>query len=185
MTTGKLVALALAAGVPLALEAQPRPIHDDGRARAEAIAMATDRDADGLLSWAELERMSDDVFASMDEDTNGTVDRDEFAAWRYGMADLADFRDRAASYETTMAFVFDVFDRDNDEAITEDEHEEAVRRSHDYADLDGDGALTIREYLDGFIFNIAMRSAVVGPDLRRRANCDRNLSSSHENACHD
>lgn len=140
--------------------------NDPGRAIAEAIAAQVDADSDGFIDLAELDAAAEEAMAAIDRNDDGRMTRGELMSWQMGMAELAAFRDRAASYETVMAFVFDIFDRDNDSIVSPEEHRAAVLRSYDYADLDEDGRLTIEEYLGGFIFNVAMRSATVEPELR-------------------
>ena len=137
------------------------PTHDEGRALTEQLAGAVDEDGDGIIDPRELNAFAEAVFMSVDTDGDSAMSIAELAGWRYGMADIAAFRDRSQAFETTIAFVHDIFDRDDDGRVTPAEHAAAVAHSAAYADLDSDGVLTRDEYLDGFIFNVAMRSALV------------------------
>jgi hypothetical protein len=158
-TAAVLATLALATTPAMAQRVVP--FHDQGRALAEQLADVLDEDGDGVIDRAELDEFSAAVFASVDRDGDGVMTADELASWRYGMADIATFRGREEAFETTIAFVHDIFDRDNDGRVTATEHVAAIAHSATYADLDGDGVLTRDEYLDGFVFNVAMRNALV------------------------
>ena len=158
-TAAVLATLALATTPAMAQRIVP--FHDQGRALAEQLADALDADADGMIDAAELDGFAAAVFASVDRDGDGAMTAEELASWRYGMADIAAFRGREEAFETTIALVHDIFDRDNDRRVTPAEHAAAIAHSADYADLDGDGVLTREEYLDGFVFNVAMRNALV------------------------
>ncbi|MFQ6549069.1 hypothetical protein AADZ90_014025 [Aestuariibius sp. 2305UL40-4] len=157
MALKHLIAAFLSMSLAVPAAAQP----DAGRAAAEIFAQEIDADGDGVISDTELQGFGDSVFASIDLDGDGAMSEEEMRDWRFGMSDLAEFRERTQAYDTAVAMAFDIFDRDNDSAVSPDEHAAAIQASADYADLDGDGALSIPEYLDGFIFNVAMRSALV------------------------
>ncbi len=173
MTLKYLIALAagLAAVEPVQAQSLTEPSlgnlrNDPGRAIAERLAVQIDADRNGLIDRAEIRSAATGALASIDADGDGRMTLAELEGWRYGMADLATFRDRGQSYATVIAFVFDIFDRDGDGIVASDEHEAAVLHSFAHADLDGDGMLTRDEYLGGFIFNVAMRNAVVEPEMR-------------------
>ncbi|QPH54812.1 EF-hand domain-containing protein [Pontivivens ytuae] len=153
-------ALALSALLLNPALAQTLPQHDAGRAMGENFAQRIDADTDGIIGEGELLSFGEGVFASIDTDGDGTVSLAEMRDWRYGMADLAEFRERTQAYETSIAVLFDMFDRNNDGSVSVAEHEHALRMSSRYADLDEDGVLSWDEYLEGFIFNIAMRNAL-------------------------
>ena len=151
-------ALALALGaIVLGL---PAAAQDSGRAVAEQFATIMDADGDGTMSAQEVRAFADTAFGSVDTDENGALSVAEMIDWQYGFAELAAFRDRTQAFETTVAVIHDMFDRDNDGLVTTEEHDDAILRSVEYSDLDGDGTLTREEYLGGFIYNIAMRNAL-------------------------
>lgn len=154
------IAILVLAGSPAAAQ-RTVPFHDEGRALAEQLAGVIDENGDRIITPEELHDFGDLVFVSVDTDEDGAMSIDELAGWRFGMADIATFRDRDQAFRTTVSFVHDLFDRDNDGRVTAEEHTAEIDRSFVYADMDGDGLLTLEEYLDGFIFNIAMRNALV------------------------
>ncbi|MEM7643547.1 MAG: hypothetical protein AAF366_13605 [Pseudomonadota bacterium] len=147
-----LVSSAVAQTVP----AEP----DAARALMQSFAVTMDADQDGEISAAEMVDFSDQVFESLDTDGSGGITAGELIGWEFGMADMAAFRAREQAYETIITFVHDLFDTDNDEAISAAEHREGILRSRDYADLDRDGRLVTAEFLRNFIYSMAIRSAL-------------------------
>ncbi|MEM8818969.1 MAG: EF-hand domain-containing protein [Pseudomonadota bacterium] len=169
-TKAPVIALVLAA-LPLSVNAQdgtvrPPANHDEGRAYAEQLADAIDIDRDGTIQDSELLAFAEVAFRTVDVDESGTMSEAEMVGWRYGMKRLAIFREREQAYRTTIALVFDIFDENNDGQVDRDEHVAAVQRSAAYADYNGNGLLERDEYLSGFIFNVAMRAALVTEDMR-------------------
>lgn len=161
MTVIRLAAVlaALTAGTASADDAGPsRP--DNGLAQAESIAATMDADGDGGITAEEALSFAGPVFASIDADSSGGVSRAEMREWEFGMADLAAFRGRTQAYETAIAITFDAFDADRDGSIDEAEHSAGVARSVAQADADGDGAMSRAEFLDRFVYSVAMRNAL-------------------------
>ncbi|MEM8850591.1 MAG: hypothetical protein AAGE03_11220 [Pseudomonadota bacterium] len=148
-----LVSPALAQTVP----AEP----DAARALMQSFAGTMDADQDGEISSAELVDFSDQVFQSLDTDGSGGIAAEELIEWEFGVADMAAFRGREQAYATAITFVHDLFDTDNDEAISPTEHREGILRSRDYADVDRDGRLVTAEFLRNFIYSMAIRSALI------------------------
>ena len=87
-----------------------------------------------MLEYAELARVS------MDADDNGTIDERRF--------------------ETAQKFVFDFWDRNDDQMISAQEQSASMMANMMYADLDGSATLSEQEFLSGFIINIAYRAAL-------------------------
>jgi Ca2+-binding EF-hand superfamily protein len=131
-----------------------------GRSLAAQTFFDSDADGDARLTAEELEAHSGLVFVSMDADEGGTLSEQEFLSWGFGMSNLADEGGTRQSHDTALRMVFDLWDRDNDAAVTEAEQSEGVATSFAYADLDADGALTEEEFLQGFIVNLGMRNAL-------------------------
>ncbi|MBM2576378.1 hypothetical protein JQC91_08665 [Jannaschia sp. Os4] len=156
----RLIALILLAA-PVAAQESYDGTPDYGRAMVERMAETADADGDGRISYPEVDALAKAVFPSIDADGDGAVTRDEMVGWEYGFADLAAFRGRDEAFRATVNVVFDIFDRDDDGRVTPSEHVAAAAHSARYADRDGDGTLSREEYLSGFIFNIAMRNALV------------------------
>ncbi|MFQ6552843.1 hypothetical protein AAD018_010935 [Aestuariibius insulae] len=152
-----LAGLAIAAGPALA--APLTDTHDSAKAVGDMFARSIDVDLDGMISRRELIDFGDQVFVSVDQDGDGMIVLEELQTWQFGLADLAEFRGRDQAYLTSMAIVFDVMDRNNDQTVSSSEYERATLVSADYANVNGDDLLTREEYLQGYIFNIAMRNA--------------------------
>ena len=140
--------------------AQSSTEEPEGRRLAGVLFDTIDADGDGSASYAEMLGFTDQVIAASDVDEDGSVSYDEFATWDFGMQNLASREGREQALGATLALVFDLWDRDNDDAIARAEFERGVVAGADYADLDGDRSLTREEFLDGFITNIAFRSGL-------------------------
>ena len=153
------LAAALIAGTPVS--ADPARTHDAGRA-AGAAALGLDGDRDGRLSPAEIERGAGGVFASADADGDGRVDSAEMVDWRFGLRDIAAHRGRLEGHGVAMATAHDLFDRDDDGAVTRREMSQAFAFSATYADTDDDGMLSFDEFERGFILSILIRNALSG-----------------------
>ena len=154
-----LVAAILSGAV--AAEAAPA-LPDSVRAQIEGVAVAMDLDGDGLISTAEAAETGDRVFASLDADASGAVDRGEMLDWEHGMAATAAFRGREQAYGAAIGIAFDLFDADGDGMVTRGEHAAAIERAAAFADLDGDGGMSRGEFARRFVFGVAMRNALEG-----------------------
>ncbi|MFQ6549070.1 hypothetical protein AADZ90_014030 [Aestuariibius sp. 2305UL40-4] len=149
----------------LAMGLAPMAAHaerDPGRAIAELFATQMDADRDGVLEDGEVIAFSEAVFSSMDIDGSGGLTFEEMRDWEHGMADLATFRHREEAFDASIGMAFALFDRDRDGLISPAEYKAGVRIAAGLADGDKNGTLTVNEYLDGFIFNVAMRTALAG-----------------------
>lgn len=158
------ITLALAAAIcGAAATAEDGPaVHDVANARIEGVAAAMDIDRDGAISASEAAETGRQVFASLDADGSGAVDRAEMLDWEHGMSALAAFRGREQAYEAALGFAFDLFDADGDGTVTRAEHEAGIARSTAFADMDGDGGMSRGEFLRRFVYSVAMRAALEG-----------------------
>ncbi|MEO0991198.1 MAG: hypothetical protein AAFX00_09650 [Pseudomonadota bacterium] len=150
--------VALLAGGPAWGQGTEARAPDASGVVAEIFAEQIDTDSDGKLSRMELLVFGVQVFASMDTDSDGDVSKAEWRDWEFGARDIAVFREKADSYDTAFGIVFDIFDRSQDGFISSDEFERAVLISTENADLDGDSALSVQEYVSNFIISIAIRN---------------------------
>ncbi len=121
---------------------------------------AVDADANGELTIVEMLDYAELVFTSMDTDDSGGLTEEEFSTWGFGMSNVAEDRGLSPNYKSSIRIMYDLWDRNNDAAVTSQEHEAAILFSRSYADLNGDNLLSEQEYLDGFLFNVAVRNAV-------------------------
>ncbi len=157
-TAALLAALAAAGPVLAQTDARARP--DTGIARAESIAAEMDVDRDGKIALDEADAFAQRIFTSMDVDASGDLTLSEMRGWEFGMADIAAFRDRTQAYDTAIGIAFDVLDDDRDGRVTAAEHSDGIARSIAASDADGDGGVSRTEFLQRFVYSVAMRNAL-------------------------
>ena len=155
-----LAALALPAPV-LAQEMSPQM-----RSEAERIAALgfgeLDSDKNGQGDLREMVDYSDQIFAAMDVDSSGAVDYAAFSAFDFGLKNVAGMRDRQQSYDSVLRLLFDLWDTDNDNKVSANEYRNGILKAFEASDRNADGMLTEQEYLDNFLYNIAVRAALGG-----------------------
>ena len=158
-----LLASAVAALLVAPAAADPlAPTHDAAGAMGAAFVMALDADRSGTVEPEELSRFADAAFSAIDADSSGDVTRAEMLGWADGPRAEAAFVGRAQGYDAALGTVFDLFDRDRDGRLTPTEHAHGIVAAAAFADLDGDGVLTTREFRDGYVLEVAMRNAFHG-----------------------
>ena len=138
-------------------QAQTKP---NGLELAETVFASLDADGSESLSYSEMLEFSSDVFFSMDYDEDAGISYEEFSGWGFGIVSIAEDEGRTLEVLTAKKMIFGLWDRDNDNVISEQEQERAIIESANYADLNGDRLLSQAEYIQGFITNIAFRSAL-------------------------
>lgn len=160
--TRKLAALSLCMflATPMAIAAG----ENEGRRLAKLAFASVDSADRGFIDMGEFTNFGTDVFVSMDSDDSGKISLEEYLAWDYGMASVAEDRDRVDAYETALRIVFAFRDRDGNGEISKTEHRQSMKFDFQRADLNGDAILTEREFLDGFPVMVALRAAL-DPDL--------------------
>ena len=156
----RTIAALLAGLIAVPSLAQDSTEEPEGRQLAALVFDSIDADRDDRATYGEMIDFSEQVIAATDTNEDGSVSYGEFATWDFGMQNLASREGREQALTATLALVYDLWDRDNDDALTPAEFERGVVAGADYADLDGDRALTREEFLDGFITNIAFRSGL-------------------------
>ena len=154
ITLSSLAALIIAAA-PAGAEKMP-----EGRQLAELAFMSVDADENGSLSRLEVLNYGTDALVSMDYDENGSISLEEFTGWDFGFIGVAEDSDKVQGLETAQKFLFDFIDRNDDQKFNADELNQTLSDSYDYSDVNTDGSMSKDEYLRGFIFNIAYRSAL-------------------------
>lgn len=152
-----IVATAIVATPALAQSSdEPEP-----RQLAGLVFGSVDADGDELATYSEMLDFSEQIVFAADTNADGAMSLEEFSTWDFGMQNIARERGREDAMASTIRFVHDLWDRDNDRLISKQELERGIIASMDYADLDGDRTLTRTEFLDGFVTNIAYRSSLV------------------------
>jgi Ca2+-binding EF-hand superfamily protein len=152
--TAILAALVLTLAQPALAEDSP------GKALAEATFKQIDANADGAIPIDELQAFRELVMVSMDADADGSVNLPEFQGWDFGFVNIAEESDKLEGFGTAQKMIFDFWDRDNDQKITDDEMGAAMVREMAYADLSADGTLDVTEFITGFSVMIAYRAAL-------------------------
>ncbi|MEE9427789.1 MAG: signal transduction protein [Paracoccaceae bacterium] len=132
----------------------------EGAELAKLSYASTDANNDGVVSRDEMMEQASNIFVSMDSDDNGALSLDEYSSWDFGFSLIAEEAGRVQAYETALKFVFNMWDRDFDGAVTADEFRRGVARDFARVDVNGDFALNEREFIGGFIVNVALRSAL-------------------------
>lgn len=133
---------------------------NEGRRLAELAFASVDSADRGFIDMGEFTNFGTDVFVSMDSDDSGKISLEEYLAWDYGMASVAEDRDRVDAYETALRIVFAFRDRNGNGEISKTEHRQSMNFDFQRADLNGDAILTEREFLDGFPVMVALRAAL-------------------------
>ncbi|MDA8585914.1 EF-hand domain-containing protein [Rhodobacteraceae bacterium] len=158
-----VTALTLAATPLLAQsdgEVQSPSNFDAARATVELRALELDTNKDGVINRPELTAAATAAFPIYDADASGDIDVVEFKTAPFGFSDMASFRGREQAYDAAFGLVFDLFDRDEDGRLNEEDFLTSIDRAFNYADIDSDDALTNDEFLRGFITNVALRHAM-------------------------
>lgn len=163
MTDGvraKLLPVAVVALLGAAPWAFAQVAETPARELAMTIFETVDTDGSGDLSPAELDAFRELIWASMDADENKSISLDEFKLWSFGYDSIAEEAGRQAEFETVRLLIFDLWDRDNDLAVSSDEMAAALLESQAYADLNGDGVLQPEEFMMNYLPNVAYRAAL-------------------------
>jgi len=157
-----LLTLALAAG--LALPGAATAQENEGRRLAGLAFGSIDARDRGYVDMGEFTNFGADVFFSMDGNEDGKLTIDEFMAWDYGMALVAEDRDRVEAYETALRVVFAFWDRNGDGEISRMEHRQSLVFDFRRADTNDDVLLTEGEFTSSCSVMVALRAAL-DPDL--------------------
>lgn len=106
-----------------------------------------DVDGDGMVSELEAMRQYDRVFQGMDTNQDGKVTGSEFQAAQGGPGRVSGGPRWAAPMTARNSNCFQVMDRDGDGEIRRDEFVQAAKGQFQAADLNGDGKVTVWEFL--------------------------------------
>jgi len=115
---------------------------DAARSTVQANAREIDINDDGLISRQELLAAAAQAFPLYDADQSEDIDVNEFRESLFGFADMARVRDRQQAFDAAFGLVFDLFDREGDRRLSQQDLLDAVDRAFSYADHDSDNALS-------------------------------------------
>lgn len=133
---------------------------DAARAAVEATALELDVNNDQLISRSELMAAAFEGFSAYDVDESGDIDITEWTTAPFGFSEMARARGREQAYNAAMGLVFDLFDRDDDQLLSNGNFLAAMNGAFSYADMNKDDELTGEEFRRGFIMNVALRQAM-------------------------
>ena len=148
----------------MAALAAPALAENEGKRLAELAFASLDTAERGFIDQGEFSNFGQDVFASMDADTDDKLSLSEFLGWDFGMLLAAQEAGREEAYYTALRVVFAFWDRDGDETISKTEHRQSLNFDFQRADTDNDALLTKQEFLSGFSVMAALRAAINPPD---------------------
>lgn len=102
-----------------------------------------DGDGNGRATQPEINMFREQLFAAMDVDRSGDVDRAEFTAVDFGESYVAAMNGREGEVHDVLMLFFEQGDADGNGALTMDEHRRAFFM--DWRMADGNGDLTLSE----------------------------------------
>lgn len=123
---------------------------ETGKELSEVIFEGVDTSGNGLLDYGEISEMGESIALSADANSDGELSLDEFMAWDFGYAYLADVEDGTDTFTAVKRVMSAVSDIDADGTIDVRDWRLSNRWSFERADRDGDGLLTENEFLTGW-----------------------------------
>lgn len=114
----------------------------------------------GYVDFAQLVTVGEDIFVSMDADSDNKITLPEFLAWDYGFRNIADDTGKTASYQTALKIVHSFWDSDGDGTISHAEFRRANIADFQRADVDNNAILSKEEFLKSFSVLVALRAAL-------------------------
>ncbi|MEM0947260.1 MAG: signal transduction protein [Pseudomonadota bacterium] len=123
---------------------------ESGQELSEVIFENIDTTGNGALDNGEISDMSESIAFSADSDGDEQITLDEFTAWDFGFAFLAENEGGGDTFAAVKRVMFAVADLDGDGAIDAREWRLNTRWNFERADLDGDALLTEDEFLTGW-----------------------------------
>jgi hypothetical protein len=114
---------------------------------APALATETwDLNADGTITWAEMEDMRKRTFESFDANQDGKLDNLEYDAFDAARAEAAEANPTSLSKRAVLGLGRAETDLNLDGFVTRDEMTTRLRAWFTSIDKDGDGVITKGEY---------------------------------------
>ena len=121
---------------------------------AAALATATpvmaaeewDLDADGTITWAEMEEMRKRTFEAFDANQDGKLDNAEYSAFDEARAKEAEAHPTSLSNRAVQGLSRATTDLNLDGMVTRDEMNTRLRAWFSSIDKDGDGVISKGEY---------------------------------------
>ncbi|MBO9476650.1 EF-hand domain-containing protein [Shimia sp. R11_0] len=111
-----------------------------------AAADDWDMDADGTITWAEVEETRKRIFETFDKDGDGALDNAEYTAFDEARAAEAESNPTSLAKRAVAGLSRANTDLNLDGRVTRAEMDTAMRAWFDNIDKDGDGVITKGEY---------------------------------------
>ena len=121
-----------------------------GQELSNVVYSSIDASGNGALDFGEVTEMAESIAVSADSDDNEQISLAEFMAWDFGFAYLAEKEGGGDAFQIVKRVMFAVVDLDDDDTIDEREWRLNTRWNFERADLDANGLLTEREFLNGW-----------------------------------
>lgn len=136
----------------------PATAWESGQELSAVLFESIDTTANGILDYAEITRMANDIAFSTDSDGDEQITLDEFMGWDFGFAYLAENEGEGDTFGAVKRVMFAVIDLDSDGVVDAREWRLNTRWNFERADLDGDSALTEDEFLNGWTPIVMLRA---------------------------
>lgn len=105
-----------------------------------------DLDADGTITWVEMEEMRKRTFETFDKDQDGKLDNAEYTAFDEARAKAAEENPTSLSKRAVLGLGRGTTDLNLDGFVTRDEMNTRLREWFSSIDKNGDGVITKGEY---------------------------------------
>lgn len=144
------------------VHAQDHPANGDARPEGPRGLHQADGNNDGIVTGEEFSQFQQDIFAKSDLNKDGQLDREEVLSigdqlrgrdgqipptpnpeWRSGK------EDKHRRGHRNPEQIFSTFDQDDDGSLQASEVPEGMAQHFGRLDADGNGAITLQEFIDG------------------------------------
>ena len=149
-----IAALALSFATPALADVQ-----GEARDLSAAVFANIDENSNGSVDRQEFLLGSPNFFVSIDGDDSGAISMEEMTGWDFGFANLAEKSNRQAAYTTALKTSFIFLDANGNNEISKGEWRLLQSDGFFRSDADNNGILTVDEFVDGFPLLVAIRSA--------------------------
>lgn len=151
----RLIHIVLIAGL-----AGPSSVYawESGRELSSVVFSSIDTSGNGVLNFGEVTDMAESIAVSVDTNDNKQMNLEEFMAWDFGFAYLAEKDGGGDVFQAVKRVMFAVADLGNDGAIDERDWRLNTRWNFERADIDSNGLLTESEFLNGWTPIVMMKA---------------------------
>lgn len=159
-STFRMSLLAAALTVPASLPAAATPFDAASTAVLGKLATSMDENNDGYVTPGEADTFAVYVGVSMDTNSDGLVEYQEFLDWDPGFQWLADKRGTGIAYRQMKGDLFKIWDADSDGRVTRNEILDVARFEFAVSDINGDSKIDADELASGSLSIVSLMNAV-------------------------